>query len=186
MNDLASFKKKVGIGALIILLVHVLLAVSTLLSPRQRVKSNVVAVFYNQLILLGPFFQESRIKSSARLYVSYNKQGEWSSLRNYGSENFSIYKPNILNYYRLHLSDFERYISHEVGTQKMGGFEEVKERRVFRELNQYVTRELIREPVDSVRLLYGVNVYLPESNSSRFDTIFFYRYNPNQVAGAKK
>ena len=187
MNDFASFKKKVGIGALILVVLHILLAVSTILSPKQSLKLNVVASIYNQLILLGPFFQESRIKASPRLYVSYNKKGVWSSYRNYGEENFLSYQGNMWNYYRLHLSDYERYISNQIGSQKnTNDFEHVKNSRAFRELNQYVIREILEEPVDSVRLLYGVNSYLPESKISRFDTIFSYRYNLNQIAASKR
>ena len=185
MNDLASFKKKVGIGALIIVLMHILLAVFTVLIPQDRIKSNIVASFYNQLVLLGPFFQESRIKASPHLFVSYKRKDVWNPYRDYASENFLIYKQNLWNYYRLHKSDFQRYIANEVGQQKMKGFDEVIKSRGFRELNQHITGELIGEPVDSLKLLYGVNTYFPDSKTSRFDTIFYYTYNPNQVAGFK-
>lgn len=173
-------------GALILVLIHMLLAVLTAFLPPKHIKSNIVASFYNQLILLGPFFQESRITSSPHLYVRFKRKDVWSSYRDYASENFLIYKRNPWNYYRLHHSDFQRYITHEVGQQKTKGFNEVINSRGFRELNQHVVDELIDGPVDSLTLLYVVNTYLPESKSSRLDTIFSYTYNPNQVGGYKK
>jgi hypothetical protein len=187
VNDLGSFKKKVGIGALTLVLLHLVLSVSVILIPGQRIKTNMVGALYNQLILLGPFFQETRIKASPHVYVRYTKNGMWTPFRDYGKENFSMYKESPWRYRKLHVNDFERYISNQIRAQRnFRNFDQAKNSRAFRELNQYVLQELIRMPVDSVNVLYGLNMFLPASKTFRFDTIFNYRYNPIQVAASKK
>ena len=63
---------------------------------------------------------------------------------------------------------------------------DIEKSKLFRELNQFLLSERIQKPVDSVCLTYGVNVYLPETATVRFDTIFSFTYNPNTIAASKK
>jgi len=171
----------------VIVLLHILLSLFIVLAPKRFVDSNRLSSLYSRLILLGPFFVESRIKSSPHLYVRYNVNSAWSPFTDYAIENFRFYYEHPWRYDKLHFNDFERYISYQVGKQsKSKQFEQIKNSRVFRELNQLVLQELIRKPVDSVTLVYGFNLYLPESKTFRFDTIFKYTYNPKAIAPSKE
>ena len=189
MNDPTSdtsFNKKIGATACVILLLHILLSIFAVTAPKQWVNANPLTGLYDKLILLGPFFHESRIKSSPHLYVSYQIHNSWSPARDYGVENFALYRERPWRFDKLHSNDFERYISYQVGSQdKSRHFQEVSASKAFRELNQFVLQELIQQPVDSVTLVYGVNTYLPESRTFRFDTILNYSYNPGAIAPAK-
>jgi len=90
-------------------------------------------------------------------------------------------------YDKLHNNDFEQYITRQIASsRKVRPLEEVKGSKSFRELNQFILSQYVEEPADSLSLLYGLNVYLPATNSFRFDTIFAFKYNPLTVAAAKK
>lgn len=98
-----------------------------------------------------------------------------------------LYRQHPWRYNKLHFNDFERYISDRVGNEyKSKKGIDIKKSRRFRELNQFVLQELIQKPVDSVSLVYGFNLYLPESITVQFDTTFSLMYNPNYIAPAKK
>jgi hypothetical protein len=183
----ASFKRRIGIAAFVIVLLHILFSLFVAVLPMQHVSSNAVTSLYNRLILLGPFFHESRIKASPHVYVRYKVNDAWTQARDYGKENFTYYCEHPWRYDKLHFNDFERYISHQIGKQSHSKpFNEISKSRVFRELNQFLLQEPIQEPVDSVTVMYGFNLYLPEAKTFTFDTIFTYTYNPKDIAPAKK
>jgi len=102
-------------------------------------------------------------------------------------ENFMFYIERPWRYDKLHFNDFERYISHQVASQRNSKqFGEIRKSRAFRELNQFLLQEFIQRPVDSVSLVYGFNLYLPEVKTFQFDTIFKYTYNPKDIAPSKR
>ena len=141
---------------------------------------------YNRLVLIGPFFDEARIKTSPHLYIRYFENKAWTPSRDYVMENFADYCRNPWRYHKLRITYFERYLSNRVGLLEIPDqFEEVRTSRVFRELNQFVIHEYIGRPMDSISLVYGHSLYFPETNTSRFDTSFAYTYNPEEVAPAK-
>ena len=142
---------------------------------------------YSKVILLGPFFQESRIKTSPHLLVSFRTKKGWSETRDLAIENFNEYTHGPWRYEKLRYCDFERYLARQLSLQVKGKeFSEIKELKVFRELNQYLTHETISSSVDSIRLEYCLSTYIPVGNTVRLDTIFSFAYNPNDIAVAKK
>jgi len=141
---------------------------------------------YNRLVLIGPFFDEARIKTSPHLYIRYFSNNTWTPSRDYVMENFADYCRSPWRYDKLRITYFERYLSNRVSLlDKPDQFEEVKNSRAFRELNQFVIHEYVGRPMDSIALVYGHNRYFPETNTIRFDTSFAYTYNPEEVAPAK-
>lgn len=190
VNDLtsgSSFKKKIGFTAVAIVLLHIVLTFFLLFAPKKIVHSNPLSSLYSQLFLLGPFFGESRIKTSSHLYVRYKVNNEWSPPRDYGMENFKFYRQHPWRYDKLHLSDFEKYVTDHITQQKRyQPAADIEKSKLFLELNQFLLSERIQKPVDSVCLTYGANVYLPETATVRFDTIFSLTYNPNTIAASKK
>lgn len=141
---------------------------------------------YNRLVLIGPFFQESRIKTSPHLYVSYYDNNLWTPPRDYALENFSFYSGHPWRYGKLRMNYYDRYISNKVGQlNETMQLSDVKDSQAFRELHQFVMEEYLKRPVDSIALVYGLNHYVPQTNSTRFDTTFAYTYNPAEIAPAK-
>jgi hypothetical protein len=137
-------------------------------------------------MLIGPFFDESRIKTSPHLYVRYFENQHWTTARDQAKENHLFFHTHPWRYDRIRINYFERYMSHRVGLLGSTGLDAAKEVRVFRELNQFVLQEYIKQPVDSVSLVYGLNRYFPETNTTEFDTTFAYTYNPAEIGPAKQ
>jgi hypothetical protein len=181
-----SFKRKIGLAAFVIVLLHVLLSVFILFTPKSVANSNSIGRTYNRLMLVGPFFDEARIKTSPHLYVLYFENETWTPPKDYAMDNFAIYCRRPWRYDKLRITYVERYLSNKVGqTRKTYDFDEVKDSRVFRELNQFVVHEYLERPTDSITLVYGHSRYFPETHTTRFDTTFTYTYNPNEIAPAK-
>lgn len=190
MNDPVPdslFKKKIGIAACLLILLYVATGLLILILPEKVVYSNHATSLYRRLILLGPFFQESKIKASPHLFISSYQNGSWSPFIDYGGRNREEYLKHPWRYDKLHSNDFEQYITRQMASpKKLRHYEEMKGSKAFRELNQFIVSQYFKEPTDSISLLYGLNLYLPETNSFRFDTIFAFKYNPLTVAAAKK
>ena len=182
-----SLRRRIGIAAAAIALLHVLLSIIFLLSPKAAQHSSMIRLTYNRLLLIGPFFNESRIKTSPHLYVRYYENNQWTPVRDIASENHAFFLSHPWRYDRLRINYFERYITRQVGQlNSRSDVEVVKESRAFRELNQFVLREYIQRPIDSLSLIYGVNQYCPETNSTRFDTTFAYTFKPSEIGLAKE
>lgn len=169
-----------------ILLFHITFSIVVLLTPGRR-NPGTLGSLYERLILLGPFFMESKIRSSPHVYFSYKVNGNWSAVFDHGLQESLFYRAHPWRYDRLHGGDFERYIAQQLGEQARNKkFEAIKDTRGFRELNQFILNEGIGKPVDSIALTYGHNAYLWETSATQFDTIFSYIYNPGTIGVAKK
>ena len=172
--------------SIIIVCLHVLFCLFAMLGPKSWVHSTRLTSLYDRLIILGPFFQEARIRSTPRLFIAYKTNGSWSGEIDHSIESFRFYREHPWRYDQLHTGDFERSVSFDISRLHRDEFQNVKNVRGFRELNEFILQERIKKPVDSVRLLYGFNVYLPDINEFRFDTLFQYAYDPSHVAPAKR
>jgi hypothetical protein len=182
-----TLRRRIGIAAIAISLVHVILSITFLLTPTEAQHSGMTRSMYNRLVLIGPFFNEPRIKTSPHLYVRYYENSQWSPVRDIAAENHAIFITHPWRYDRLRMNYFERYITRRVGPlNSRTDVEAVKESRAFRELNQFVLSEYIQRPVDSLSLVYGVSQYYPETNLTRFDTTFAYTFKPSEIGLAKK
>lgn len=185
--DVLSLKRRAGIAATVIVVLHIVLSVIFMLNPKSASHAGIIGLIYNRLLLIGPFFQESRIKTSPHLYVRAYENSRWSSVRDFAMENNSFFHSHPLRYDRLRMNYFERYISHQVGLLNVPrNYKEIKKSRLFRELNQFVLQEYLKRPVDSLSLVYGVNRYFPETGITEFDTTFAYTYNPCEIGLAKQ
>jgi hypothetical protein len=181
-----SLKRKIGFAAALIVLLHILLSSFILVIPKTISNSNSIGRMYNRAVLVGPFFDEPRIKTSPHLYVRYFENERWTPPRDYAMENFAIYCQRPWRYDKLRITYAERYLSNKLGQMnKPREWDEVKDSRVFRELNQFLVHEYLERPTDSIRLVYGHSQYFPETHTTRFDTTFTYTYNPNEIAPAK-
>ena len=181
-----SFKKRAGIAAFVIIGIHIALCCFAMLAPKSIVHSTRLTSLYDRLIILGPFFQEARISSTPRVFVSYKTNNEWSKPVDHSIEDFNYYRAHPWRYDKLHTGDFVRSTSSRVSKFQKQASAEIKKSRAFRELNEFILQEYIKQPVDSINVLYAFNVYLADVNAYRLDTVFQYTYRPSDVAAAKR
>ncbi len=170
-----------------IVTLHVVISLYVVFVPKDSISRLKIITLYKQLVVVGPFFTESRIKTSHYLAVSYKRDGKWSTPREYGKEYFLHYTRRPWRFDKLPYNDYEKRLSYEVGQfSGLKTFEKIKANSSFRELNNFVLKEYINAPVDSLTLTYALNEYIPEIKSYNLDTVFTYTYNPTTVEDAKK
>jgi hypothetical protein len=182
-------KKRFQIGfiALCIIVMHIGLAILATAFGDKLIHNPVIKI-YRQLVVLGPFFTESGIQDSHCLSIAYKQNdATWSSPRVLSKESFSMYseKPWQLN--RLAYLGYERYLTHSISQSlTQHSIERVHNSNAFRELNEFLLEEIVKVPVDSMRLIYTLNHYNPDTKSYVIDTVFVHSYNPGPIAKAKK
>ena len=158
-----------------------------MLTPKSARHSGLISLIYNRLVLIGPFFNEPRIKTSPHLYIRTYENGQWTAVRDFAAENQTFYRSHPWRFDKLRVNYFERYASNKLSLlNKSSQLEEVRGTGSFRELNQFVVQEYIGRTTDSISLVYGLNRYFPETNTTEFDTTFVYTYNPDDIGPARK
>ncbi len=183
MNPVFSnqkFKKVLFWLTALFLTLHLLLAIQTIFLKIDFLPSKINS-FYKKLIVLGPFFSDSRIITSPHLYVSYpSSSGEWSPFRDVGQENFAYFQKHPWRYDHLKWSDYERYASRKAYKEiKPLKYIDGSEGVASAELVQYVKRLQSLQP-DSTRLIYIWNTWHSESQSIKTDTAFTVIYKPKK------
>ncbi len=137
--------------------------------------------FYKKLLVLGPFFTHTRIATSPHLYISYSSSGSWSPFQDVGSKNFADFQQHLWRYNRLKWSDYERYTGRKA-------FKEIKSLKhidgsegiATAELIQYISRLQLHTQSDSIKLVYILNTWQPESRSVKTDTAFAVIFKPTK------
>ncbi|MBL7858221.1 MAG: hypothetical protein JNM57_11085 [Cyclobacteriaceae bacterium] len=145
--------------------------------------SGLVRKVYSGIFLLGPFFNEDRIKASAHLYILSRRNEQWSAPVDYGSKNFQQYTTNPLRYKALKFSDFERYTARKVSQAlQKENFDIVSTSSVFRSLNGFIQDIYFEgDSPDSIRLIYVVKAYNSGSKAYALDTAFNVCYHPHGI-----
>lgn len=187
IKDSLRLKSRIGLVAVIVVMLHIAIASIVVFSPQGSLRGYKIITVYKQLIVVGPFFTESRIKTSHYLAVRYKREGNWSSEREYGKEYFLSYTRRPWRFDKLSYNDYEKRLCYEVGKfSENKTFEQVKSNSDFLELNNFLLNEYIKMPVDSLSITYALNEYIPKINSHNLDTVFRYTYNPNTLDEARK
>ena len=142
---------------------------------------------YRQLVLLGPFFTESRIKSTRYLSIRYKHDNAWSSFRNLSQEHFSAYRASPWRWDKLAYIGYETDLALTLGPVAKGRpLDAIKNSSSFQELNGFLMQEFIPAHVDSVQVIGHGITYVPTSQTFLSDTTFVFTYNPHTIVEAKK
>jgi hypothetical protein len=178
---------RIGLVALLIISLHIVLCLYLFFAPAQfRVQSGMVGV-YRQLVLLGPFFTESRIKSTRYLSIRYKNDNAWSSFRNLSQEHFAAYRSSPWRWDKLACIGYETDLALTLGRVAKGRpLDTIKNSSSFQELNGFLMQEFIPAHVDSVQVICHGITYLPTSQTFLSDTTFMFTYNPHTIVEAKK
>jgi hypothetical protein len=135
---------------------------------------------------VGPFFQETRIRTSSHLYVSTKSGGTWSAPSDYSQVAFATYLRQPWRMNSLRYGNYERYLTRHISNiPEQNDKSHLHDLRAFRELNQLLTTEWIVDPVDSIQLVYYVATYDPSGRVSHSDTLMVETYNPSDIAPSK-
>jgi len=182
----SKFHYRVGVAALIILFIHLCLATAAFLNPGAV---NPVIKVYRQLILLGPFFTESRIRHSHFLSFQLLKDGKWSEVVEPSKAHFASYANAPWRTDKTALIAYERYLANAVSDLKeRKSPEEIQRSKAFRELSAFLIGEYNgdKDLPDSVKLIYGLYEYIPADRKYNEDTLFVYTYNPEAIGRVAK
>jgi hypothetical protein len=171
----------------LIISLHIVLCLYLLFAPAKfRAQSGMVGVF-RQLVLLGPFFTESRIKSTRHLSIRYKQDNAWSSFRNLSHEHFAGYRARPWRWDKLAYIGYETDLALTLGRAAKGRpLDAIKNNSSFQELNGFLLQEFIPQHVDSVQIIGHGVTYIPASQSFLSDTTFVFTYNPHTIVEAKK
>lgn len=167
----------VGRVAAIVLIAHLLVLTISLVAPKQLVRSNPLTDLYSKLFIIGPFFPESRIKSSYHLYVSKQEGSNWMAGRDFADDAFRRYCAYPWRYDLLRAGDLEKNMAWRVASVP----HDRSRRKDLRmnSLRKYVMDELLKlKTPDSVRLDYIRRTYVPERSSYRLDTLLTDTFYP--------
>jgi hypothetical protein len=177
---------RIGLLALIIISSHIILCFSFLFFQTSHGAKHGMLSTYRQLALVGPFFTESRIKSTRYLSMRCMNNNRWSDFRNLSQEHLAEYRANPWRWDKLAYVGYERHLGAMLETMSKGRtFGEVKNSQVFRELNGFLVEEFLTMPVDSVQLIGHEVTYIPAKGTSLSDTTFLFTYNPASIGKAK-
>lgn len=141
---------------------------------------------YKRYLLPGPFFSERHIQISPHLFLAYKHGGRWTTLTDYGINNFSAFLESPWRYGKLKESDYLRHIT-RLMYNKIGdrSFEDYKDDREFKELNSYVQGELLGDRADSIQLVYVFKTYAAETHQVKIDTVLNVKYNPSEIDASR-
>lgn len=185
--DKRTKQVRIGLISLVIVVLHSAMALYVLFAPAQFQSRSKIARVYRQTVVLGPFFTASRIKQSHYLSFRYKKNDTWSEYRELAKEHFLAYCTSPWRIDKLSYIGYERYLANAIGEQAgHWSFEKLKNASSFRELNAFLTHEVIKMPVDSIRIACGLDNYNPRTKSYLLDTVFVFTYNPTSIAKAKR
>jgi len=169
------------------LLLHLLLCIYCVVTPDRFIPRNSVTTIYRNLILLGPFFTESRILDSHYLSYRYKIADSWSDVRHLSREHFALYSEVPWRIDHLSAINYERYLLRSMHETANGySFQEVRKTKPFRELNSFLVNEVVTQPTDSTQITYTTDRYLPDTKSFALDTVFTFIYNPKSIAAVTK
>jgi hypothetical protein len=177
-----SIQYRIGLTAGLIILLHIAFSVFIVFAPPSLQGNNKLWKIYRQLVILGPFFDEARIKYSSHLSLRYFADGQWSGMRMLTGEQFATFVKYPWKVDRLSSIAYERHLAYIIGNMAAHQpFSKVQHSASFRELNAFLMEEAIEPAVDSVALVYGLHYYIPENKSYRQDTVFAYTYSPGSI-----
>ena len=182
-----TLRFRIGVASIVILLVHICLAAAAFFNLGE---SNSIVRVYRQLVLLGPFFAESRIKHSHFLAVQFLYDGKWTEVIKPSKANFAAYANAPWRIDKMSLVAYERYLGNAVSElSKEKSSEEIQHSKAFRELSMFLVGEYSGDrtlPPDSVKLIYGLHEYIPALRSYKADTLFVHTYHPETIGRKSK
>ncbi len=135
--------------------------------------------FYKKLIALGPFFSDTRIKTSPHLYVSHlSSAGNWSSFHDISQENFDDFQQHQWRYHNSKWGEYQRYVARKAyaeidSLKQIDGSEGVASAELIRYISIHHDQQS-----DSIKLLYVWNTWQPKSKSILSDTAFRVVFKP--------
>lgn len=160
---------------------HILIGLFFILSPKGR---SSFESLYRTKFLIGPFFTEERIKTSAALRVRYKDAEQWSPWVDYAEQDVLGYRSAPWQYARLKRNDYFRFQVRKCynALDDQRNFDSIRLNTSFQRLNHYLKKAVLTSPsIDSVQLNYLFRGYEPDEKVVREMIVWNLTYNPNDV-----
>lgn len=177
-------QKRLALAVATAVSLHVLMCLVCILSPGSLVARSYPGRLYQKFFLVGPFFSDERIRATPQTYVDFYSINEgWHRPTHYGHEHFLAYHHAPWRYARLKRADFERSLFRNTFGKNPVDFQGTEQ---LRAAAAYIEHELLAgEAVDSVRVLYVIDTWLPRHGKMKRDTLVDYRYKPGALPHAE-
>ena len=186
--ELLKYRKVIATIALVCIVVHLLFCCFFTFVSNPKLTRTKVGIFYQNLVLLGPFFSEDRIQSSSHLYSRHkDKQGRWSAFKDNSEEYFNAYNHRPWQCSNLVLRDYSRYVLRDVSRDlKSTDIRSIKKTSSFKKLHRMLVHEGAQTgEVDSIQVMGILRWYIPTRNAVRMDTLFTIDYKPAEVESSQ-
>jgi hypothetical protein len=180
----SSTVRFLAVGLVLGVGIHILIGLYFILTPFRGTSS--FENLYRTKFLIGPFFTEERIKTSAALRVRYKSHEQWSPWVDYAEQDVLGYRSSPWQYATLKRNDYLRFHirkSYNALEPERLAFDSARQTPYFQRLNQYLVEGRITIPsVDSIQLSYRFREYEPDKKLIRETVVWNLTYNPDEVA----
>lgn len=146
------------------LLTHAVLAAIIILKPEASVGHRVLTM-YRRFVVLGPFFQESRITTAQHVLISLYDQGEWNAPADYACREVAASRHG--KYGALQRRNFEKYLVWRSSREKRPGTS-------TREMENFL-RSRVSGRGDSLEVVL-VSQYSRAGFASGTDTVYTHKF----------
>lgn len=142
-------KERLILALFWVLILHLIVSVTFILDP-PFLKATRLSRVYKTYLLPGPFFTASRIVDNYSLTISWKLNGTWMPPFNSSEEDFNRYHSS-LNPSNLYRSRINRTL-YLMLTLPDSSTSDIKSRKEFHQLKQFLYDHLVPKEADSVRM----------------------------------
>jgi len=178
-----GFRKSIGLLATGVLVVHIGLCAYFFVKRSGALNRTLPGVFYRNLVLAGPFFEESVIQTSDRLYYRYKLTGEgWTTFRENSESTFNAYNGLPWRYGEFMRGDYirrqayalERYGEHHA-------IDPVRAPGPLQKIDHYIRYHAGDVDIDSITIVSVRDRYDIPTARIHADTLYSLTYSPRQL-----
>lgn len=160
-------KQRVTSILFLVLVVHIAVSLMFILDP-PFLNSTRLSRIYKTYLLPGPFFTDARIVDNYSLFISWKMNGKWIPPINPARDNFNHYH-STLNPTELYRSRMDRTFYLRLSFRDSSKMD-IKNRKEFYQLTQYLYDRYIPTEADSVRILI-INKQAKNFNLNTTDSV---------------
>lgn len=177
-----KFRRRIGRLAAGVLLIHITLCLVFACVRSGRLVKTLPGRLYRTLVLVGPFFEESVIRTSDRFYYRCKINDRWTAFTENSEARFQAYGQRIWRYNEFTRGDHIRRQGYELEQYlKAHGLNPAAAPASLKRINRYILHHAGTMPVDSVSIISVRDTYDPTLGASHADTVYRITYSPGSL-----
>ncbi len=182
-RDHNGFRKSIGLLAIGVLAAHIALCVLFFVRKSGALHRTLPGIFYRSLVLTGPFFEESVIQTSDRLYYRYKLSGEgWTAFRENSESTFNAYNGRPWRYGEFMRGDYIRRQAYALERyQKRHIVDPIKPPGSLQKIDHYIRYHAGDVDIDSITIVSVRDRYDIPTARMHADTLYALTYSPRQL-----